>query len=270
MADSFCVYLHVNKINGKKYCGITSQKPENRWRNSGKGYSDNPHFSSAISKYGWDAFEHIILYDGITREEACMIEREYISAHQLTSPEFGYNATLGGDGTLGYKHTEETKNKMSRSRIGHMVTDETKEKISHANSGENNGMFGRTPWNLGIPCAESTKEKVSKSRTGKTAEENHPMFGKLHTEESKRKMSESHKGCKAWNKGLHTGIIPQNVKPVGQYDDSGALIKKFSSIAEAAREVGCCKQNITRCCRGKVGHAGGFVWKYTQAQRGEL
>ena len=37
-APVWTVYMHVNKINGKKYVGITSQKPEERWKNNGIGY----------------------------------------------------------------------------------------------------------------------------------------------------------------------------------------------------------------------------------------
>lgn len=70
-------------------------------------------------------------------------------------------------------------------------------------------------WNKGVPCREETKrklslfnkgkrlsketiEKMSLSRTG----EKSPMWGKHHSEESKRKNSTSHKGKIAWNKGL--------------------------------------------------------------------
>ena len=38
-----------------------SNNPERRWGCEGRGYSGSPHFWNAISKYGWDNFEHEIL-----------------------------------------------------------------------------------------------------------------------------------------------------------------------------------------------------------------
>ena len=50
----YTVYQHKNKINGKRYFGITSRKPEERWGYNGRNYKSSPHFYSAIQKYGWD------------------------------------------------------------------------------------------------------------------------------------------------------------------------------------------------------------------------
>ena len=47
---------------------------------------------------------------------------------------------------------------------------------------------------LGKHHSEETKKKMSVNRSGKCIGENHPMFGKHHTEEAKMKMSAVHKG----------------------------------------------------------------------------
>ena len=59
---NFIVYRHVNEVNGKVYIGITCQSLNDRWRN-GKGYGKSTHFAHAIQKYGWDNFEHEILFE---------------------------------------------------------------------------------------------------------------------------------------------------------------------------------------------------------------
>ena len=63
MASNYTVYCHTNKINGKRYVGITKQKPETRW-NNGKGYSTQ-YFKRAIDKYGWEEFTHEILFTNL-------------------------------------------------------------------------------------------------------------------------------------------------------------------------------------------------------------
>lgn len=261
MNDKYCVYIHRNKVNGKQYCGITRQKPEYRWRD-GHGYLHNAHFQNAISKYGWDGFEHLIICDGISHDEANRIEQEYIAKFDLINPESGYNQTNGGDGTVGYCHTEETKQKMSQSRIGRVFTEETRQKISDKNSGNRNGMYGATPWNKGKTMPEETKAKISESRKGKNTGEKHPMYGRKHSEASIRKMSESHKGRVAWNKGVKTGVRPKNTRRIGMYTDDGFLIKEFPSVTDAVKELGSCTGNICACCKGRVKHALGYVWKY--------
>ena len=71
------VYVHINKQNGKRYVGITSQKVEYRW-NYGEGYKNSPHFYAAIHKYGWDGFEHLIVKSHLSKEEASNLEKNLI------------------------------------------------------------------------------------------------------------------------------------------------------------------------------------------------
>ena len=138
--STYCIYLHKNKINGKVYVGQTCQSPEQRWR-EGEGYRTCPQFYTAIQKYGWDNFDHIILETDLTLEEANEKEEYYIQYYN--SYINGYNATLGGKNT---KKTEEHKQKIRLSNIG-----------KHPHQGELNPMYGKH-------MSEEAKEKSRKKQ----------------------------------------------------------------------------------------------------------
>jgi len=63
----------------------------------------------------------------------------------------------------------------------------------------NSGAFGKgnIPHNKGIPQSAEDKEKNRVGHLGQIS----PMKGKHHTEESKKKQSDSHKGIPVWNTG---------------------------------------------------------------------
>jgi len=134
---SYSVYYHQNKTNGKIYIGITRRKPEKRWGTNGIGYKHCTHFYNAIQKYGWNSFEHVIYACGLTREEACNMEKKLISLFHTDDSLFGYNICEGGGlpqpqrgeknyffgkhifsgknhPMYGKHHTEETRLKMSK------------------------------------------------------------------------------------------------------------------------------------------------------------
>lgn len=93
--NNYCVYMHTNKINNKKYIGLTNNISR-RWSRNGSEYR-RQRFYYAIQKYGWDNFEHEILFDNLSKEEACKKEIEMITFYKTTNKKYGYNISSGGE-----------------------------------------------------------------------------------------------------------------------------------------------------------------------------
>lgn len=91
---SYTVYKHTSP-SGKIYIGITGRKPRKRFDN-GRGYAHCAHMQAAISKYGWENFQHEILQEGLTREEAEDEEKRLIAYYKSNDRRFGYNIAPGG------------------------------------------------------------------------------------------------------------------------------------------------------------------------------
>ena len=51
-------------------------------------------------------------------------------------------------------------------------------------------------------------------------------------------------------------------KKVYQLDKNENIIRLFDSIALAEKETGINHSSISKCCKGKMKSAGGFLWKY--------
>ena len=156
---NYTVYKHTSP-NGKIYIGITKQELSKRWEN-GRGYKHCPRFYSAIKKHGWDSFEHKVLQEGLTKEEAEAEEIRLIALHKSNQAEYGYNIENGGNcsGT----HSAETRRK-----------------ISEANKGRK--------------FSEESIEKMRKAHKGKQTGEENPFYGRRHTEEIKKAQSDFMKG----------------------------------------------------------------------------
>lgn len=130
----YCVYKHTSP-SGKVYIGITRQNPLKRWCN-GNGYSNNPHFYRAIQKYGWDNIKHEILFDNLSKHDACKIEISLIKKHKSNNPAFGYNHSTGGENAgEGVEKSEETRRKISNALLGRKLTPEHIEKSAIAHTG---------------------------------------------------------------------------------------------------------------------------------------
>lgn len=156
----YCVYIHTTPSN-KVYIGLTCKKPKRRWAN-GYGYRNQQYFFRAIEKYGWENMHHIIVKENISKEEAIELEKMLIKTFESTNPQKGYNVSLGGDiseNRLGVKHTEETKQKISKYLTGRKMSEEARRKMSESRKGEKN-------WNYGKKFSEEQRRKMALAHLG--------------------------------------------------------------------------------------------------------
>lgn len=260
------VYKHTAP-NGKVYIGITGNKVKNRWKN-GHGYKEQI-FYRAIKKYGWENINHEILFEGLTKKQACEMEQHLIEKYDCIIPK-GYNKSKGGEcGTLGVHPSDETRRKLSEAHKGQIpwikgkhLSIETRKKLSEANKGKHLSSETRRKMSESLkgkkPSAEcirksieshkgkhrsvETRKKISEANKGKSS----PWKGKHLSTETRQKLSESHKG--------------KNAKAVICVE-TGIL---YSSIAEAAKSIGVAYPNISRVLHGVQKTCGGYHWKYVE------
>lgn len=217
------VYSHTNLINGKVYIGITSKEnPNRRWRN-GEGYYKSLFFYNAIKKYGWDNFEHKILFENLDENTAKNIEQKLIRKYKKEN--ISYNITDGGDGNVGWVMSDKTKNKISEKHKGKKLSEEHKKHISDGSKGRvvtNETRNKISISNKGHLVSDENKQKF-RERINKYIEENgHPNLGKKYTNEEKLNMKMSQK----------------NRIVIERYSENGELIEVFNSIREIRKIKG--------------------------------
>ena len=159
MEKNMYVYLITNKTNGDRYIGKTIKPIEERFKThcykASKGVET--HLYRAIRKYGTENF-------GVELIEAVADEKSLneCETHWIDKVNPEYNMTTGGDGGdtskspayiegmkkrsenmigennhfFGKNHSEETKEKIRKAKLGTKVSEETKQKISESNRGK--------------------------------------------------------------------------------------------------------------------------------------
>jgi group I intron endonuclease len=147
------IYQVTNNINGKVYVGFTTKSPSVRWKeHQEKAFrGDNNHFSNAIRKYGSGNFTPNAIEEGLDQNFGKNFREPYWIS--LLKPE--YNMTKGGEGCLGYHHTENHKLHMSKVQQGHTISEETRQRMSQSQK------IRKHP-----PHTEETKIRMSRSQRG--------------------------------------------------------------------------------------------------------
>jgi hypothetical protein len=133
--EQYYVYTHLNPQTKEIfYVGIgKGNRAWNQW--AGR----NKFWENYVNKYG---FEVELVAENLTRNQAGKIEIELIAHLGRRQIEEGgtlVNRSLGGDGgSVGYTHTEEYKQKLSKERKGIIkkpLSKEAKDKLSKALTG---------------------------------------------------------------------------------------------------------------------------------------
>lgn len=179
------IYKIVNIINNHKYIG-SAKNLERRKREHfialRKGKHHSLYLQRAYNKYGEFCFLFQVVMvcntNDLIKNEQVFIDRE--------KPE--YNILKKAGSLIGFKHTEESKIKMSDSAKGRTFTDEFKEKMRILFTGKKRD--------------KSIGEKISKTNKGRVFTEawknkiRIANTGKKHTEEQTNKIRAAHIGRK--------------------------------------------------------------------------
>jgi group I intron endonuclease len=218
------VYCIENKLDGRKYVGITRGEIGRRFKQhktitKTKNGSNKSHIHNAMALYGVENFKVYELDNAETKEELFEKEKHWIKT--LDTKNNGYNETDGGEGTFGWKATDEQR-KQNSERIKkimenkshrQLLSEKTKNywnSLSEEERDKKRKQFNKTKignqyakgkhWNLsdetknkmsksktGIPKSEEYKKQMSISRQGKL----NPNYGRKHSPETIEKMKQS-------------------------------------------------------------------------------
>lgn len=229
---SYKVYVHTCKVNGKSYVGLTKRKPYQRWRN-GNGYRSQSCFWNAIQKYGWDNFEHKIIADNLTAQEASDLEKEMIEKLQSQADKNGYNIELGGI--------------------------ECSKEYSISTTARTCPVYQfDVNYNL-VALYDSIKEASQKTNTPS------PLIIRVcsgNMNGTNGYIWRYQKDVPNLEEFKNTCDIKLKIQPIYQFDKDFNLIAEHISISQASRDTGVGRCGIHRVCHGLSHTSGGYIWKF--------
>lgn len=242
---SYTVYKHTTP-SGKVYIGITQQKPTDRWKN-GRGYNKGQLFSKAIAKYGWDNIKHEIIFQNLSKEEACEKEIEMIAKYHSNISENGYNVLEGGicsppSAEARKKSSEVMKAKWQDADFRENTRTHMKGKKRSEKARENIAVAQKKRFENPLEREKISQRQIGKTRTEEAKKKTSETLKKHYEDaENIKHLIESHPGKKI--KCLETGEI-------------------FSSVRRASIKYSISHYSISLVCKGKRKTAGGYQWSY--------
>jgi hypothetical protein len=266
--------MHVNKINGKKYIGITSKQIEQRWGKNGSGYRGSTYFYNAINKYGWNNFDHLIIKERLSEQEAKEMEIDLINKYNSTNSKNGYNLMNGGQGNIPNQvvrkkmsdaqkkawNNPEHRAKMIKLKKKLSNNEEFKMRISLASKRSWKNKESRKKRITSLRRNGETKEFKEKMKTLTSGEKN-GFYGRTHKKESKEKIRTSKLGSTLTEE--HKLKVSESLKKqVVKLSLDGEYLGAYNGISHI--NEGYNTSHISSACRGKRKTAGGYKWMYKE------
>lgn len=243
------VYIHTNKINSKKYVGITMRKPEKRFGFKGNGYKPCPYFYKAIQKYGWENFEHEIVLCNLTKQEAEMFEIELIKYYKSNDSTYGYNIANGGN-SVG-KIAQSTKDKISQAHTGKKLSEKHKENIGKGNPDKKQVICIETGDIFNSITIASEKFNIHTTSIVAVCKNKRHTVNDLHFAYLKDYLENKSKYIHL-KYYINKSVICLNTMIV------------YNSAKDAASSLGINKISVRMCCNGIYKSAGGYNWMYLE------
>jgi group I intron endonuclease len=225
------IYKITNKLDNKIYIGQTLQNVSKRWiqhKSDARARKDHSVIHRAMNKHGIENFEITTITECRSLEEMNDKEQYFIALLKSLVPA-GYNVSLGGEN---HKHSEETKKKLSAAK---------------------KGVKRGYTWNKGIPVSPETLLKLSLAQKG----ENNGMFGKKHSEETKRKIA-----TKATNRKYSKESVEKRTKKLRKPILCHEINKIFDSCKSAAEYCHIAPQSVTQVAKGQRKQCYGLTFSF--------
>lgn len=262
------VYALVNTVNCKVYIGKTVYSCEKRWlehkyhinQKRTRGYP----LYKALRKYGWEAFEKIVIYQSeefdsveLVNEIICHKEQFYIDLFRSDNHDFGYNVTKGGEGIVGYRHTEEAKKLMSETRSG----------SQHWNYGNRNKSSRCRPvvqLDLDFNFIAEYPSLAELSRHYDRKQDGGIEIKDNHTFQNTIIIDKENYTLEYLQQHYNNVKRASNDKEIMQFDLEGNFITSYISVAEAGRKLNCDPSGIGYSALGKTITCKNYLWIYTK------